>query len=285
MTTDDEEINARIETFLEDHQVLKAMPESSVRILKLLSDPNFRTEQLLKLIKQDAVIAAKIMQVVNSAAYARPNRITQLARATVYLGVNTVKEIVTATAISAACKPATIGKYNTRDLWDHSVGVAVLCREFAIRTKVLDTELAFLAGILHDIGLLLSAQSEVESTEEVFIDAEDSSVPFEQVERTYFGFDHCQLGVRLAKAWKFPDEVAAVINWHHSPQLAPDIYRQICALVFVADTLCAEAKVGFQLTTVGQKVNDDSITAAGLTRADVNEVMAHFKVLLRLHTG
>ena len=148
----DTAINTAVETFLDDHQCLNAMPENSARILKLLGDPNFRNKQLVKLIEQDAAIAAKIIRTVNSAAYARANRITQLDRATVYLGFRTVKEIVVATTVQTICKPVVFGRYATRDLWDHSVGVAVLCREFAKRSGQVDPELAFLAGILHDVG-------------------------------------------------------------------------------------------------------------------------------------
>ena len=272
-----------IDAFVEDHGCLNALPESAVRILKLLRDPNFRMERLLKLIKQDAAIAARIIQVVNSAAYARSNRITELDRATIYLGVNTVKEIVAAATVQSICKPAVVGKYNTRDLWEHSIGVAILSREFAIHSKVIDPELAFLAGILHDVGLLLSAQSETGTSEEIFLDAEDKALVYTQIEKGYFGFDHCELGGRLAAAWHFPEEVAAVIRWHHSPEMAPDKFRQLCTHVFIADTLCAKAAIGFPLTCALQKADDESFTIAELTHADAEEVMRHFKVLLRLH--
>jgi putative nucleotidyltransferase with HDIG domain len=273
----------RITQFVEDHQCLKAMPESSIRILQLLTNSNFRMEQLIKLIKQDAAIAARIITVVNSAAYARSNRITQLDRATVYLGVNTVKEIVAATTVEALCKPGVIGKYTTRDLWHHSVGVAVLSREFALRSKAVDPELAFLAGILHDIGLLLATQSELETSEEVFLDAEDQKIHFTEVEKGYFGFNHCELGGQLAAAWKFPEEVSAVINWHHSPHDAPGKFRQLCTHVFIADTLCAKAAVGFPLTCALQKADDGALKTAGLARDDADEVVANLKILIRLH--
>jgi putative nucleotidyltransferase with HDIG domain len=273
----------KILQFIEGKKCLSAMPESSIRILKLVQDPNFKMEQLIKLVKQDAAIAARIIQVVNSAAYAKTHRITQLDRATIYLGVNTVKEIAMTTAVASACKPAVIGKYSTRDLWDHSVGVAVLSREFALRTRELDPELAFLAGILHDIGLLLSAQSETQTSEEVFTDAEDGKTRFKDVEKSYFGFDHCELGAKLAEAWQFPDEVAAAIRWHHAPSDASANYRLLCTHVFLADTLCTQSGVGFPLTCALQHADDDCYRQAGLARGDADEVLSRFKVLLRLH--
>ena len=274
--------NPAIEAFLETHQCLTAMPENSIRILKLLQNPNFNMRQLVKLIEQDAAIAARVIQTVNSAAYARSHKITQLDRATVYLGFNTVKEIVIATTVQSICKPVVVGKYAMRDLWDHSLGVAVLCRELAAKSKTIDSGLGFLAGILHDVGLLLLTQSEPETSAEVFVDAEDRKVPFRTVERTYFGFDHCELGSRLASAWNFPPEVTAAIAWHHAPEQASDEFRPVCMCVIVADTLCAAANVGFPLKTALKKITDDILAEMQLTRDDIDEIMERFKVQLRL---
>jgi putative nucleotidyltransferase with HDIG domain len=275
--------NLLIEAFLDNHQCLTAMPENSIRILKVLQNPNFNMRQLVKLIEQDAAVAAKVIQTVNSAAYAKSSRISQLDLATAYLGFRTVKEIVIAVTVQTICKPITIGKYAIRDLWDHSLGVAVLCREFAARSNVVDPEQAFLAGILHDVGLLLCSQSEVETSAELFNDAEDRSSPFPLVEENYFGFDHCELGHHIAIAWNFPADVAAAIRWHHAPDRSPLEFRPLCQLVFIADTLCVESGIGFPLTTAKQTVTNASFAELNLTRADVDEVLARFKMLLRLH--
>jgi putative nucleotidyltransferase with HDIG domain len=275
--------NPLIEAFLDNHQCLTAMPENSLRILKLLTNPNFSMRHLVKLIEQDAAVAAKVIQTVNSAAYAKANRISQLDRATAYLGFRTVKEIVVAISVQAICKPVTIGKYAIRDLWDHCLGVAVLCREFATRSKAVDPELAFLAGILHDVGLLLTSQSEVDTSFNLFTDAEDRKSPFCLVEESYFGFDHCELGFSVAGAWNFPADVSAVIRWHHDPTEAPAEFRPLCQLAFIADTLCVESGIGFPLTTSKQKITPALLNDAQLSRADVDDVLARFKMLLRLH--
>jgi len=186
--TQNADTDSLIDSFLTDHQCIQAMPESSIRLLRLLQDSQLGTEQLLKLIKQDAAIAARIIKTVNSAAYSLPHKITQLDRAAAYMGFNAVKEVVISTAVSSVCKQVVIGKYVTRDLWDHSVGVAVLSREVALRSKIIEPELAFLAGILHDVGLLLACQSEVETSAEIFVDAEDERFPFSTVEKKLFRF-------------------------------------------------------------------------------------------------
>ena len=110
--------NQALETFLEDHQCIEAMPESSIKILKLIQDPNIGMEQLVRLTRQDTAIAAKVIKTVNSAAYSLNQRMTRLDRATAYMGYNAVKEIVVSSAVASMCRPVVIGKYATRDLWD-----------------------------------------------------------------------------------------------------------------------------------------------------------------------
>lgn len=277
------ETNPAIDRFLEQHRCITALPESSIQILKALQDPNFGMEELIKLVKRDAGIVARIIKTANSAAYAKANRITEVDRAANYLGLKAVKEIVVASSVGTVSKPVNVGKYAGRDLWNHSLGVAVLARELAVRSKTIDPELAFLAGILHDIGLLLFAQCETQTSEEVFSDAEDRKIAFTEVEKTYFGFNHCELGNRLAAAWRFPEEVSAVIKWHHSPQEAPAAFKPLCMHVFVADTLCVESGVGFPLTCALQTVSDQTLADVGLVRDGTDEIVKRLKMLLRLH--
>jgi len=277
------EANPAIEAFLEKHQSINAMPESSIRIMRHMRDPDCDMNQLLRLIKQDAALSARIMKAVNSAFYALQTKITQLDRAVVFMGLKAVKEVVISSAMQALCNPVPIGKYSARDLWDHSVGVAVLSRELAVRSKTIDSEDAFLVGMLHDVGLLLAAQCEIDKSAKLFLAAEAKKFPFSMVEQKLFNFDHCELGTRLAEAWRFPEDVSAVIRWHHKPEQAPETIRRLCTHVFISDTLCTAAAIGFPLTCAMQEVTDERLAEVGLTRAMATEVTDKLKILVRLH--
>jgi putative nucleotidyltransferase with HDIG domain len=272
-----------VDGFLEQHPNIQAMPESTVRILQMTRDPNCNTGQLLKLIERDAALSARIMKAVNSSFYSLQKKMDRLDRAVAFMGMKAVKEVTISTSLSSMCKDGPIGNYSTRDLWDHSVGVAILARELAVCSKTLDQEDAFLAGMLHDVGLLLTAQTEVEKSVALFAAAEKSSGAFTFIEQEVFGFDHCHLGARLSQKWKFPDNVGAAIRWHHRPQEAPEEFLTVCRHIFIADTLCAEAKVGFPLTCAHQQISDEILTEAGLSRETTNAVIAKLPILLRLH--
>jgi len=199
------------------------------------------------------------------------------------MGLKAVKEVAASSSLAGLCKDVQIGNFCARDLWDHSVGVAIISRELAIHSRTMDPEDAFLAGMLHDVGLLLAAQSEVPKSRMLFSSAESGEVPFTDIERRIFGFSHCELGERLSQNWKFPDDVTAVIRWHHQPEDAPDEFKTICRHVFIADSSCCEAKVGFPLTCALQVITDETLQKAHLSREITAEVNAKLPLLLRLH--
>jgi HD-like signal output (HDOD) protein len=277
------EISPSVDDFLARHTNIQAMPESTVRILRMTRDPNCNISQLLKLIEQDAALSARIMKAVNSSFYALQTKMTRLDRAVAFMGLKAVKEVAASSSLAGLCKDVGIGNFCARDLWDHSVAVAILCRELAIYSRTIDPDDAFLAGMLHDVGLLLASQSEVQKSMMLFSSAESGEVPFTDIERRIFGFSHCELGERLSQNWKFPDDVTAVIRWHHQPEDAPDEFKTICRHVFIADSSCCEAKVGFPLTCALQVITDETLQKAHLSREITAEVNAKLPLLLRLH--
>jgi len=273
---------AAIEGFLGKHNAIQVMPENTTRILRMVNDPECSLATLSKLITQDAALTGAIMRAVNSAYYSLQSKMTRLDRAVNYLGLRAVKEVTLSAAVGTMFKPTKLGKYNGRSLWDHTVGVAILARELAVVSKCCDEEEAFLAGIMHDIALPLMAQAEPARLTDVFTKAEDGA-SFSDLEFQAFGFDHAQLGTRLAAKWQLADALGAVIRFHHVPESAPDSFKPLCRCVFVADTLCARASVGCPLTSIAQDLSDDDFKAISISRDTAEPIAAKLPLLLRLY--
>jgi HD-like signal output (HDOD) protein len=274
-----------IDAFLNKHSIVKALPENMTRILRMASDKECDINQLLKLISQDAALAGSIMKAVNSAFYSLQTKVTRLDRAVTFMGLRAVKEITVSSCFSTMCKPVQFGKYDARDLWDHSVGVAIMARELAIRSEALDPEEAFLAGMMHDLALLLALQSEVKLGTTLIDAAEGSDEPFTAHEQRVFGFNHCELGERLSTNWSLAPQLISVIRWHHDQESAPAEHLAMVRHIHLADTLCCQATVGFPLTCASQQLTDEMFEKANLTREIATEVSAKLPVLLRLHLG
>ena len=273
---------AVIDAFIDTHGAIQALPENATKIVRMTADPNCNTALLLKHISQDAGLAARIMKVANSAHYALPNKITRLDHAISFMGMRAVKEVAVSSSLGPLGKSKALGKYDARDLWDHSLGVGILARELAVRTKTVDPEEAFTAGMLHDVGLLIASQSDSAKCANLFSKAETADATFTSVEQTFFGFNHSELGERLGETWKFPASLSAAIRWHHEPDQAPAEFRIMCLFIHVADNFCCQAKVGFPLTCTLQEVTDQQLDAIKLSRDLATETSAKLRILLRM---
>jgi putative nucleotidyltransferase with HDIG domain len=272
-----------VDSFLKKHPALRALPESAAEIMHLSGDPNCKSPQLVRLIEKDTALAGAVMKAVNSSFYSLTTKMTRLDRAVAYLGTRTVKEIVFCTCLCTMCKAADFGTYTARDLWDHGICVAIAARELAVRSDKLDPEEAFLAGMLHDIGLMLAAQSEVGQGTALFTQAEMGTGPFGELEQWIFGFKHGELGAALARKWAFPEPHLMVIEFHHRPDEAPEEYQALCHHIYVADTLACQTRIGCPLSAKDQTVSGDNLQAAALTAEMVDEVNARLPLLMRLH--
>jgi putative nucleotidyltransferase with HDIG domain len=274
-----------IDAFLDKHAVVKALPENTSRILRMTSDKECNTAQLLKLISQDAALAGSIMKAINSAFYALQTKVTRLDRAVALMGLRAVKEVTLSSCLSGLCKPVNLGAYDGRDLWDHSIAVAIMARELAAQSNALDPEEAFLAGMMHDIALLLAVQSESELGAKLIGGVETSNDPFIIQEQRVFGFNHCELGAKLGEKWGLAPQITAAIQWHHDPESTPAEHQLLVRHIYVADTLSCEASIGFPLTCKFQQVTDEMLQNVKLSRDTASAVAAKLPLLLRLHLG
>lgn len=109
---------------------------------------------------RDPALTARILKVVNSAFYGMPGRIGSVQRAILVLGMRGVKNLAIAASLGALFGDAAICEgFVARDLWVHSIAVAVAAQELARATKLAAPDEAFLAALVHDIGLLAALQA------------------------------------------------------------------------------------------------------------------------------
>ncbi|MCA2977018.1 MAG: HDOD domain-containing protein, partial [Myxococcaceae bacterium] len=151
--------------------VLPSPPVVVTKILELVRDPAFSPKDATPLMERDTTLAARVLRAANSVEHGGMERASTLAQALTRLGVERLKSLLV--EISAhqlfESRDARIGAL-TRGLWEHSLAVAVLSRDTAQRCGVADTEAAYLAGLLHDVGkpvvafVLLEAEKSVVGT-------------------------------------------------------------------------------------------------------------------------
>lgn len=237
---------------------IATLPEVTSKIIATVEDPKSTASTLHKIVSHDPALVTRIMKVVNSAFYGLPGQIGSIERAIVLLGLNAIKNIAVAASLGRLFKGATLcDGFTARDLWTHCIAVGVTARDLAKQMKLPVSDEAFLAGMIHDVGILIELQSFPDELRQVCEAAKTSERSFVELEREFLnGMDHQGLGACLAEQWRFPKNCQLVAGHHHNPASLGDQSKMLVMLVYVADTICCQSKHGFNLTAMHQSLDE-----------------------------
>ena len=200
---------------------LPTMPLVAQKILRLPLDTLDGETQLLKLIEHDPQISARLIGLANSPLFGASKKITSIPDAAMMLGVNRVKSVSVGIAIISTLTRRTIGHLNVQNLWLHSLGIAMamcaLARAMPSRGRPLEDEI-FFAGLLHDIGFMVLNYIDPERSDLLQSRlAAEPDRPITEIESGVIEIGHGELGAELAKHWDLPDDIVAVLRYHHTP--------------------------------------------------------------------
>jgi HD-like signal output (HDOD) protein len=248
-----------------------SLPEITTRIVDLVQDQQATAHDMHAIIQRDPALAARILRVVNSAFYGLPSQVSSLDRAILLLGLSAIKNIALGASLARMFNVQALSdQFTARDLWRHSISVAVAARELAVRTKCVQPDEAFVAGLVHDIGLLAVQQLLPTQLRAVVQQASAAPVAFCVLEQVAVGADHQAFGNALASKWRFPANLRHTIAYHHEPLNLQPEFRRLAALIYAADTLCGTRRLGFWLTAQTQEVTDQLLALVRVTRAELD---------------
>ncbi|MCP5118498.1 MAG: HDOD domain-containing protein, partial [bacterium] len=254
---------------------IATLPEITLKIIELVEDPTSTAQDLHNIISNDPALCSRILKVVNSAFYGLPSQVASLDRAIIMLGLSAVKNIALAASLSRLFKPGAINdQFAAKDLWSHCVSVAVCAKLLTKTARGPHKDEAFVAGLVHDMGLLVEHQLFPEQLKEVVDRCIVTPQDFNAAEREIIGADHQAFGAALAAKWKFPPGLRHAISYHHNPtQLKPE-FRTVATIIHVADIVCCQDEYGFWLTAREQSFDDELLATVGLTATTIDQLRA-----------
>lgn len=198
-------------------------------------------KEIAELIEKDSSITSRVLKVVNSADHGLSGHVSTVSQAVPILGIKVIKNIVLTFSVMDIFAQGKGRGVDFKKLWEHSFMTAAASRRLAMRADYGDPEEALVAGLLHDIGMLLFVkygQEEYAQVEELM---KMSERPLVAVEQELMGVDHAELGALLAEKWQLPEILVAPIRYHHNPEAMEQGGRQVRKLVEIvhqADRLC-----------------------------------------------
>ncbi|MBU0680880.1 MAG: HDOD domain-containing protein [Proteobacteria bacterium] len=215
------------------------------------------TRRFSELIGLDPFLAAKVLQVANSSFYRRSTEVSSVAHALVTVGIKNVQEVVSEELEKGGRHDAFSGfNHLARSFWRHSVVVGRIAELLAEVVRVHTYEDIYLAGLLHDIGMLSLDLQEPDFYPQLqrvgFLD----SISLCEAEYQYMGADHCQVGYYLAEKMGLPKAFLDAAKFHHHPERAKE-HLLIVALVALAELFAVQRGIVVGCTENAAKTSID----------------------------
>ncbi|MEZ6163702.1 MAG: HDOD domain-containing protein [Phycisphaerales bacterium] len=280
MSVTQEQREQAVASALKEISHIATLPEVTLRIIELVEEPSSTAQDLHEVISNDPALCSRILKVVNSSFYGLPGQIASINRAIVMLGLNAVKNIAIAASLAKLFRGGELTPFfSAKELWDHSNAVAITCKLLSDRLGMGLGDEAYLAGLIHDIGIMVEMQYDRSS----LIDALDRcnadmngkpSVSLIETEEEVFGANHMDFGKGLCEKWKFPTPFKAAAGYHHKPTEAPSDTRKIVYVVHAADKIASMLDGGFKLDNPNNEIQQEVLEELKLTQEIVDEISA-----------
>ncbi len=217
---------------------LISLPEVYLRLQQVIDDPMHTREQVAEIVAYDPSLSARVLRIANSSYYSFPREIETVASAVGIIGELDLRNLVLATSVVGSMNKLDYRGVDIDEFWVHSIRCGIFARLIARRVGGYNPELLFLAGILHDLGILVIYQQDAELAGAIARQAEEQHQLRDQAEREVMGFDHAEVGALLIEAWGLAPELREFTRCHHQYQLArqqPQAARMLALANLLAD--------------------------------------------------
>ena len=257
---------------------IATLPEITLKIIDLVEDPSSTAQDLHAVISNDPALCSRILKVVNSSFYGLPGQIASINRAIVMLGLNAVKNIAIAASLSKLYRGGQLApEFSAKDLWVHSISTAAAAKLIADAMKLGLPDEAFLAGLIHDIGLIVEMQHDRQKLIDVVgrLEVKDGVPTHDmlQIEEEIFGATHQDFGHALCERWKFPKSFSYVTGAHHDPMELSAGNRTLACVIHVADRLAADIEEeGFRLDLQSLEVNPAVLEELSISKEQLDKI-------------
>lgn len=265
-------IPARI---LRDLKALPTLPKAALELNRILADEDTSASDVAKVVETDPALTVNLLKVVNSAAVGLSREISSVRQAATLLGNRGVQRVVSV-AIVGHVLPETLPGYGlaTQEIWAHCAGTAVFCERLAQRGDEVAPDIAFTAGLLHDIGKLAVGAALEEVRDDVIRDLQDGSLEMIEEERRTLGTDHTEVGGLLAERWSLPAAITESIRHHHDPSAADSEHQSLVQVVHVSNGLAHMLGLGADLGELHRTVLPEVLQAQNLDGDAVQHFVA-----------
>jgi HD-like signal output (HDOD) protein/ActR/RegA family two-component response regulator len=196
---------------------LPAQPRVFSRLQVAMANEKISTREVSRIIRADAMVTAKVLQIVNSAFFRPAKRVTSIEQAVTYLGFPAVRNLAMCAEVFAH-RPSSgaVVPLNLERLQQHANRVAAVVHALTAETTWNDD--AVLSALLHDIGYWVLVQERPRDLEKAFEVAVADRIPMYEAETRVLGASHAEVGAYLLGLWGLPYPIVEAVARHHTPE-------------------------------------------------------------------
>jgi HD-like signal output (HDOD) protein len=244
-------------------------PQSVLRLNALLDSPDTDVHDIAEVVEQDMALTVKLFQLVNSAYYGLQRNVRDIREAIAYLGLNAVRNLAVSVEVFRSLS-ATAGEdlQAVQELHERANQVANVAKKLVLDRDQANE--AFVAGLLHDVGLLALVSCLPDRYRELRDAAQLSNLPLWDIETEVIGASHADLGAYLLNLWGLPFPVVEAVARHHDAMLLPQRKMDATHAVCIADAIVSATRSGKSL----RESNEAGLDTAYLEELGVLERVA-----------
>jgi two-component system, cell cycle response regulator len=256
-------------------QTLPSLPAIAVQVLQIAQSPDADITKIAHLITQDPALSSKILKTVNSSFYGRSQNVGTISQALVILGLQSVKTLVLGFSLVTNLRAgkSTGGGFDHIQYWKRSAYAATAAKLLCTKAGIVQTEEAFLATLLADIGMLVLDTVLGDEYSAVCAKAATHN-DLARVESEVLGLTHADVGKIMTESWKLPPLLSTPVAHHCSPQDVTDPQlARLSDLVRLAGR-CADVFVDPEAASAIQDVRNHCLKLHKMAEVDCDALLA-----------
>lgn len=262
--------NAYLESLLSRIADVPTLPTSVLRVMQMIEDPFCSSSDLAKVIQADPAMAAKVLKLANSSYYGFRQKIGNVPQAVTLLGFATLKNTLLAAAVFDMFRIAGTG-FDLNALWKHSVTTATAAKLIAKRVRYPQSEKAFTAALLHDVGKIILARFLPQALSEIVDTVLGEHMAMYDAEKKVLGLSHPALGAWTLSRWGLPSPIVEAVEFHHHPTRAQTSF-DLAAIVYLANILAHRSGIGSGGDTMMREMDPMILEYFSLTESDMRDL-------------
>jgi putative nucleotidyltransferase with HDIG domain len=216
---------------------LPSLPRIYVALQSIVRDEHVTLSDVAALVAADSALAARVLQIANSAFFRLPRKLSNIEQAVSYLGFQAIRNLAMSVEIFSQWPRGSCAGLDLNRLQQHAHTVAAAAGALTAKTPLADD--AMLAGLLHDIGYWVLAQECPQDLSRALELAKAQNIPLHAAEYQVLGASHAEIGAYLLGIWGLPYPVVEAVAHHHQPERVTQTEFDVLSALVIGHSLAA----------------------------------------------